>query len=143
MSIVKTIFSVILTIAVVGVASFVGYVAYSIYLDIKKTTEAKMKKNNVTWTKDGMKVGVKEVSAEKQIDKTQKYVFCDFPSILGGFAMICSPLLPLLQCTCQPAESQGCRRVGGGGVEESLSRGQLQCVSATFKVSRARPRRCG
>lgn len=34
----------------------------------------KMNKKNVVFTKDGMRVGVKNKSNEKYVDKTQKYV---------------------------------------------------------------------
>lgn len=33
-----------------------------------------MESKNVTFTKDGMKVGVKEVSQEDYADRTQRYV---------------------------------------------------------------------
>jgi hypothetical protein len=33
-----------------------------------------MNKKNVVFTKDGVKVGVKHVESEKEVDKTQKWV---------------------------------------------------------------------
>lgn len=40
-----------------------------------------MEKKNVSFTKDGMKVGVKEMSEEEYADRTQRYVH-HFPSLV-------------------------------------------------------------
>ncbi|KZM25356.1 uncharacterized protein EKO05_0000640 [Ascochyta rabiei] len=53
----------------------VGWVGYQIYLYSNELAERgvrKMEKKNVVFTKDGARVGVKEVSAEQYADKTQK-----------------------------------------------------------------------
>ncbi|KAL1591629.1 hypothetical protein SLS59_010088 [Nothophoma quercina] len=53
----------------------VGWVGYQIYLYSNELAERgvrKMEKKNVVFTKDGAKVGVKEVSAEQYADKTQR-----------------------------------------------------------------------
>ncbi|KAF1930396.1 uncharacterized protein M421DRAFT_3470 [Didymella exigua CBS 183.55] len=62
---------VILFLVVAGV----GWVGYQIYLYSNELAERgvrKMEKKNVVFTKDGAKVGVKEVSAEQYADKTQR-----------------------------------------------------------------------
>jgi hypothetical protein len=77
--------------AVVGVVAWVGYqvsisvqtgflliLTYAIVQIFLYTNELaergvhKLEKKNVVFTKDGAKVGVKEISAEKYADKTQK-----------------------------------------------------------------------
>jgi len=49
----------------------VGFVVYTIVQDIADKTSKKMEKKNITFSREGMKVGVKEVSTEKYGDKTQ------------------------------------------------------------------------
>ena len=41
---------------------------------MQKTTNEKMEKKNVVFTKDGMKVGVKELRNENYVDKTQSFM---------------------------------------------------------------------
>ena len=56
---------------VLGGAAFVGY---HIYLSMQKISSAatdKMQSKNVVFTKDGLKVGVKEVKNESYVDSTQ------------------------------------------------------------------------
>lgn len=55
------------------VAATVGYVAYTIANDVADKTSQKMEKHNLTFTKDGMKVGVKQVQEEDYVQGTQKY----------------------------------------------------------------------
>jgi hypothetical protein len=61
---------VILFIAIAGFA-FVGYHLYLTVQRISATTTEKMQKKNVVFTKDGLKVGVKEVKNESYVDSTQ------------------------------------------------------------------------
>lgn len=58
----------------VGIVAFVGYVVYSIVQDIKSQTQKKMEKKNVMFSRDGMKVGVKQINDEEYKDKNQRYV---------------------------------------------------------------------
>lgn len=51
----------------------VGYVAYLIATDVADKTSKKMEKKNMSFSRDGMKVGVKEISAEQVGDSTQRY----------------------------------------------------------------------
>lgn len=57
----------------VAVIAAIGFVAYSIAHDVGHHTRAKLERKNVSFSRDGMKVGVKEVSTEQQEDKTQRY----------------------------------------------------------------------
>ncbi|KAF1848217.1 uncharacterized protein K460DRAFT_364187 [Cucurbitaria berberidis CBS 394.84] len=58
-----------------AVVGGVGWVCYQVFLYSNELAERgvkKMEKKNVLFTKDGAKVGVKEVSAEAYADKTQR-----------------------------------------------------------------------
>lgn len=62
------IFFVVLT-----VTAFIGYVVYTIATDVAEKTSKKMEKKNISFGKEGMKIGVKEVRNENYVDKTQRY----------------------------------------------------------------------
>lgn len=59
---------------VLAVAAFVGYAIYTIATDIADKTSKKMEKKNVSFGKEGMKIGVKEVKNENYVDQTQRQV---------------------------------------------------------------------
>ena len=55
----------------------VGIFAYQLYLSVQKISAAasdKIHSKNVVFTKDGMKVGVKEVNTESYVDTTQSFL---------------------------------------------------------------------
>ncbi|KAI1802558.1 hypothetical protein F4811DRAFT_394859 [Daldinia bambusicola] len=55
----------------------IAFVLYQVYLGVNKirdTTEKRMARRNVVFTKDGLKVGVKHVEQEKYVDATQNWV---------------------------------------------------------------------
>ena len=60
-----------------AVAAFIGYAAYTIATDIADKTSKKMEKKNVSFGKEGMKIGVKEIKTENYVDQTQRYVSSD------------------------------------------------------------------
>lgn len=62
----------IITFVLLAVAGVVGYVVYSIAMDVADKTSQKMEKKHMSLSKDGMKVGVKEISAEQVGDSTQR-----------------------------------------------------------------------
>lgn len=64
----------ILLVLVLCVLGVVGFVAYSIAQGVGQTTREKMEKKNMVFGKDGMKVGVKEVSDEDLRDQSQRWV---------------------------------------------------------------------
>jgi predicted membrane protein len=64
----------IILFLILGVLAAVGFVAYSIANDVGSQTRQKMEKRNISFTKEGMKVGVKEKTAEQQTDGAQKSV---------------------------------------------------------------------
>ncbi|KAG6241219.1 hypothetical protein E4U25_006655 [Claviceps purpurea] len=65
-----------LLIAIVLVSA-IGWVLYQVYdsaTKIRDTASERMGKKNVLFTKDGVRVGVKDVQNEKYVDKTQSWV---------------------------------------------------------------------
>ncbi|KAE8448261.1 hypothetical protein EG329_009692 [Mollisiaceae sp. DMI_Dod_QoI] len=64
---------VILFVVLAGFA-FVGYHLYLTFQKISSTTSEKMQSKNVVFTKDGMKVGVKELKTEHYVDRTQGFL---------------------------------------------------------------------
>ncbi|KAF2753598.1 hypothetical protein EJ05DRAFT_489788 [Pseudovirgaria hyperparasitica] len=61
----------VILFGVIGAMAYVGYQMYLYANDLKDKGLKNMEKKNVTFTKDGMKVGVKEVRDEDYADKTQ------------------------------------------------------------------------
>lgn len=57
----------------VAVAAAVGFVAYSVATEVSDKAARRMEKKNIKFSKDGMKVGVKEISTEDISDTTQSY----------------------------------------------------------------------
>ncbi|UDD55919.1 hypothetical protein AFCA_003503 [Aspergillus flavus] len=73
----------IILVVIVTILAVIGYITYSIVQEVTRNTKSKMEKKNVLWTKDGMKVGVKEINNEDYQDRTQRFVFCPLsPSLL-------------------------------------------------------------
>lgn len=65
----------IILVVIVTILAVIGYITYSIVQEVTRNTKSKMEKKNVLWTKDGMKVGVKEINNEDYQDRTQRFVF--------------------------------------------------------------------
>ncbi|KAL4778753.1 hypothetical protein BJX76DRAFT_362421 [Aspergillus varians] len=61
----------IILLVVVIILAVVGFIAYSIVQEVSNTTKSKMEKKNVMFTKDGMKVGVRQVGEEEYVDRSQ------------------------------------------------------------------------
>jgi hypothetical protein len=66
------ILQLIFLLIVVGVICAVGFVAYSIAHDVGHNTRKKLEKKNISFSKEGAKVGVRERSQEQQGDSAQK-----------------------------------------------------------------------
>jgi beta-lactam-binding protein with PASTA domain len=67
----RNLIPLILLLVFVGVLAVVGFVVYSIVQDVSKNTREKMERKNIAFTKDGMKVQVKEIEDEAYKDRTQ------------------------------------------------------------------------
>ncbi|OBT73483.1 hypothetical protein VF21_07280 [Pseudogymnoascus sp. 05NY08] len=61
----------IILFGVLGGLAFVGYHIYLSVMQISDAASKKMEKKNVVFTKDGMKVGVKEIRNDDYVDQTQ------------------------------------------------------------------------
>lgn len=72
----------ILLVLFVAVFAAVGFVVYSIVQSVSKNTREKMERKHVVFTKDGMKVEMKEVKDEAYKDQTQRCV--SLPSFVNG-----------------------------------------------------------
>jgi beta-lactam-binding protein with PASTA domain len=71
----RNIVPLILLLIFVGILAAVGYIVYNIVQDVSKNTREKMERKNIAFTKDGMKVQVKEIKDEAYKDQTQRCVY--------------------------------------------------------------------
>lgn len=60
--------------AVIAGAAWVGYQIYLSVTQMKGNVSQRMGKKNLVLTKDGMRVGVKHVGNEREVDATQRYL---------------------------------------------------------------------
>jgi anionic cell wall polymer biosynthesis LytR-Cps2A-Psr (LCP) family protein len=67
----KDLIGLIVLFIVICVACAIGFIAYSIATDVAAKTQEKMEKKNIKVSRDGLKVGLKEVSSEQVSDSTQ------------------------------------------------------------------------
>ncbi|CAG7918178.1 unnamed protein product [Penicillium olsonii] len=68
---VRNILPLILLLVFVGILAVVGFIVYSIVQDVGKNTREKMERKNIAFTRDGMKVQVREIKDEAYKDRTQ------------------------------------------------------------------------
>ena len=73
MALLSKIVPLVILFIVLAVAAFIGFAIYTIATDIAEKTSKKMEKKNVSFGKEGMKIGVKEIKTEHYVDQTQKY----------------------------------------------------------------------
>ncbi|CAI7597617.1 unnamed protein product [Penicillium discolor] len=71
----RNLLPLILLLVFVGIVAAVGFIVYSIVQDVGKNTREKMERKNIAFTRDGMKVQVKEVQDEAYKDQTQSVLF--------------------------------------------------------------------
>ena len=71
----------IILFVVLAVFAFIAYHIINIASTIADNTSKKLEKKNVLFTRDGMKVGVKEIKDEHYADRTQRFV--DSPGLDG------------------------------------------------------------
>lgn len=88
----RNLIPLILLLVFVAIIAAVGFVVYSIMQDVSKNTREKMERKNIAFTKDGMKVQVKEVRDEAYKDQTQRCVV---------FSLLClsTPADPIFSCS--------------------------------------------
>jgi len=73
MTLISKLLPLILLVVLGLIVTFVAYVIYSIYTEVANKTQQKMEEKNVSFSKGGMKVGVKGVENENYVDRTQRY----------------------------------------------------------------------
>lgn len=73
MSLISKLVPLILLFLGLAIAGFIGFTIYTIVTDIADKTSKQMEKKNVSFGKEGMKIGVKEVKTENYVDQTQRY----------------------------------------------------------------------
>lgn len=71
MSKASTLVPLLVLFVLIAIVAFVGFIAYSVANDVSDTAARRMEKKNIKFSKDGMKVGVKQVSTEDAADSTQ------------------------------------------------------------------------
>jgi hypothetical protein len=64
----------IITLFFVGVTAWIGYQIYVSVNKIREKASERMSNKNVVFTRDGMKVGVKDIKNESYVDATQGWV---------------------------------------------------------------------
>lgn len=62
----------IILFGVILIGAAIGFVVYGIVNEVADTTSKKMEKHNVSFSKDGLKVGVRGKTAEELNDSTQR-----------------------------------------------------------------------
>ncbi|EED23915.1 conserved hypothetical protein [Talaromyces stipitatus ATCC 10500] len=67
----NSIIPLIILLLVVALFSAIGFAVYTIAQDVSSNTRAKMEKRNISFSKEGMKVSVKEKRDEEYKDQTQ------------------------------------------------------------------------
>ncbi|KAF6218572.1 hypothetical protein HO133_005922 [Letharia lupina] len=71
MTLLSKVVPLVIFFIVLTVAAFIGYAVYTIATDVAEKTSKKMEKKNISFGKDGMKIGIKEVRNENYVDQTQ------------------------------------------------------------------------
>lgn len=87
----RNLLPLILLLVFVGIVAAVGFIVYSIVQDVGKNTREKMERKNIAFTRDGMKVQVKEVHDEAYKDQTQRCVLFFRPCLLAPTDSMFSP----------------------------------------------------
>ncbi len=77
MTLLSKVVPLVIFFVVLSVAAFIGYVVYTIATDVAEKTSKKMEKKNISFGKDGMKIGIQEVRNENYVDRTQRYEGAD------------------------------------------------------------------
>lgn len=64
----------VILLFVLALMGAVGFIAWSVASDVSDKAAQRMGEKNIKFSKDGMKVGMKEISTEDVSDSTQSYV---------------------------------------------------------------------
>lgn len=64
----------IVLLVILAIASFIAYQLYLTATQISRTASQKLEQKNVIFSKEGLKVGVKDVKNESYVDATQNFL---------------------------------------------------------------------
>ena len=84
MGILSKVVPLVIFFLVLIIAAFIGYVVYTIATDVANKTSKKMEKKNISFGREGMKIGVKEIRTENYVDQTQRYGAADEKFFIHG-----------------------------------------------------------
>jgi hypothetical protein len=73
-STIRQLIPLFIALIILSGAAWVGWHIYLSVAKIRDSASERMGKKNVVFTKDGMRVGVKQIQNEKYIDATQSWV---------------------------------------------------------------------
>ncbi|TEY63929.1 hypothetical protein BOTCAL_0149g00130 [Botryotinia calthae] len=73
-SVLSKLFPLVIFLVILGAFAFVGYQVYLVTQQVSKSASDKMASKNVSFSKDGVKVGVKELKNENYVDRTQGFL---------------------------------------------------------------------
>ncbi|KAF4978406.1 hypothetical protein FZEAL_5197 [Fusarium zealandicum] len=73
-STISQVLPLLVVLALLGVGGWVGYQVYISVAKMQDAASERMGKKNVVFTKDGVKVGVKQLKQENYVDATQNWV---------------------------------------------------------------------
>ncbi|KAL7923180.1 hypothetical protein ACQKWADRAFT_312288 [Trichoderma austrokoningii] len=73
-SIIRQVIPLIIAIVLISGIAWVLFQVYLSFTKIRESASERMGKKNVVFTKDGVRVGVRQMHNEKYVDKTQSYV---------------------------------------------------------------------
>ncbi|MCJ1400212.1 hypothetical protein MMC11_003416 [Xylographa trunciseda] len=71
----QSLLPLIVLVTVLGFFGFVGYITYSIAQDVTSKAAKKMEEKNISFSKDGMRVGIKELDGRAEDAKVQSLLF--------------------------------------------------------------------
>ncbi|EXJ66995.1 uncharacterized protein A1O5_09641 [Cladophialophora psammophila CBS 110553] len=97
--------ALLILIILIAILAAVGFVAYTIAHDVGHHTRQKLERKNVSFSRDGMKVGVKEVTREQQEDAAQSVITKIWNN--SNWPAYQSPLLGWAQGNKTPAATPG------------------------------------
>ncbi|KAH7325110.1 hypothetical protein B0I35DRAFT_476301 [Stachybotrys elegans] len=75
MAVIRQLTPLIILFSIIIVGAWVGYQIYLSVTKMQETAAERMNRHNVVFTKDGVRVGVKQMKNEKYVDATQSWVY--------------------------------------------------------------------
>lgn len=111
MTLLSKVVPLVIFFVVLTVAAFIGYAVYTIATDVADKTSKKMEKKNISFGKDGMKIGVKELRNENYVDQTQRYADTDG---ITGTSVVLMCAFAFSAYSSRPGITRAGRRINRG-----------------------------